>query len=185
MMRIHGIQVSSRYAYVAVFLEGLRIIDISTPERPSPVGAHSTSSTARSVALSGAYACVAVEDTGLEEVDVSDPTSPRCVACNSAFDAYRFRVASGKMFVEAGDNELAILNKFRMLRFGPASVEVDSWIRPPIRGACGQSVKLLRSKSLVDWEDSRMMTLERKGCGLIDSTAEAPSHFCRVVEDKP
>jgi hypothetical protein len=74
-----------------------------------------------------------------------------------------------------------------MLRFGPASVEADGRIRPPVDGACGQRVRLQRSENLVDWEDWQAMTLggNATGCGLIDTTTAARQRFYRVVEDEP
>ena len=69
--------VSGNYAYVPDGVSGLQIIDISTPEFPSPIGSYDgepgETVNAWDVAVSGDYAYVGDRLLGLQIVDVSDP----------------------------------------------------------------------------------------------------------------
>ncbi|NOY05996.1 MAG: DUF1565 domain-containing protein [Chlorobi bacterium] len=70
--------ISGNYAYLSA--SGLRIIDISDPLAPAPVGYHALGDSAEGqVFVSGNYAYVAAERRGLKIVDVSDPSSPQLV----------------------------------------------------------------------------------------------------------
>ena len=62
-------------------------------------------------------------------------------------------------------------------------VEADGSIRLPVKGKCGQRVRLQRSENLLDWEDWQTMTLGGDGCGLIDTTTATPARFYRAVAD--
>ena len=54
-----GVAVAGGYAYVADGLQGLRVIDVSTPSAPVEVGFVDTSGAAYGVAVAGGYAYVA------------------------------------------------------------------------------------------------------------------------------
>ena len=71
----YGVYVSGRYAYVADFTSGLRVIDISVSNSPVQVGICGIYAT-RSVCVSGRYAYVADWSSGLRLIDVSVPSSP-------------------------------------------------------------------------------------------------------------
>ncbi len=73
--KAHGVAFSTPYAYVASGYDGLRIIDVSTPEY-AEVGTYDTPGRAFKVCLSGSYAYVADGYNGLRVINVSDPTVP-------------------------------------------------------------------------------------------------------------
>jgi hypothetical protein len=70
-----AVAVSGRYAYVADWDGGLRVIDVSTPSDPIEVGFFEDTSTVQDVAVSGNHAYLAA-GSGLLVIDVSDPLSP-------------------------------------------------------------------------------------------------------------
>jgi hypothetical protein len=85
-----GVALSGNYAYVADYLAGLQVIDVSNPANPQRVGGYNSSGGAVNVAVSGAYVYVA--DTvasdasgkiyvgdGLLVIDVSNPANPQRV----------------------------------------------------------------------------------------------------------
>jgi subtilisin-like proprotein convertase family protein len=75
-----GVVVSGTYAYVADGHGGLRVVDVSNPQRPRSVGVYPTSGLALDVAVSGRYAYVVVDDPAgdrVEAVDISTPSLPQ------------------------------------------------------------------------------------------------------------
>jgi len=79
------VSVAGDYAYVAetpvwdgsqYVGGGLRVVDVSTPAKPTEVGFCDTPGSALAVAIAGDRAYVADGSAGLRVVDVSDPTSP-------------------------------------------------------------------------------------------------------------
>ncbi len=70
--------ISGDQAYLADGYGGLRVIDISRPDRPQIAGAVSTLGwSAIDVVISGTYAFVAAGRNGLRAIDVSWPSDPR------------------------------------------------------------------------------------------------------------
>jgi len=65
------VYVSGGYAYVADGLEGLRVIDVSDPERPYEVGYYDTPGDACVVCAWGSYVYVADGWAGLRVIDVT------------------------------------------------------------------------------------------------------------------
>jgi DNA-binding beta-propeller fold protein YncE len=63
-------------AYVADSSGGLRVVDISDPDTPAPVGNCPTRGDASAVAVAGDRAYVADRDGGLTVIDITDPASP-------------------------------------------------------------------------------------------------------------
>ena len=72
----YDVDVSGNYAYVADGVDGLDIIDISTPASPTLVGNYDTSGEASGVTVNGNYAYVADGTDGLDIIDISTPASP-------------------------------------------------------------------------------------------------------------
>ncbi|WOO40306.1 hypothetical protein [Rubellicoccus peritrichatus] len=72
--------VSGNYAYVANWLDGLRIYDISDPTNPQSVGhIDDGNDTAQGIVVTGNYAYLSADDDGVRIYDVSDPTNPTFV----------------------------------------------------------------------------------------------------------
>jgi len=74
------VKVAGGKAFVADSSEGLRIIEITTPEDPADVGNHDTESIAAGIAVSGDFAYIADNADGLRIIDISDPTNPEEVS---------------------------------------------------------------------------------------------------------
>ncbi|MDP8238096.1 MAG: T9SS type A sorting domain-containing protein [Candidatus Hatepunaea meridiana] len=70
------IAVQGNYAYIAVYRDGLAIIDISDPENPEEISVLDLVGRAWRVVVSGEYAYLANDDEGLSIVDVSNPEEP-------------------------------------------------------------------------------------------------------------
>lgn len=62
-------------AYVASFLKGLQILDVSGPAQPKHVGGFAGFGPINAIEVQGAFAYIATSD-GLIILDVSDPTNP-------------------------------------------------------------------------------------------------------------
>ena len=71
-----GVAVSGDYAYVADYLSGLQVIDITTPASAQIVGSVDTPSEARGVAVSGNYAYVADGGSGLQVANIQCSSGP-------------------------------------------------------------------------------------------------------------
>jgi hypothetical protein len=74
-----SICVDGSRAYVADGLNGLQIIDISTPSSPALLGNCPTIDSARGVHVVSPYAYVADEEAGLQIIDISDPANSSIV----------------------------------------------------------------------------------------------------------
>jgi hypothetical protein len=71
----YGIEVAGNYAYIANYMNGLTILDISTPYAPTVAGSVNTPGNARDVSVSGTIAAIA-DGSDLQIIDVSDPENP-------------------------------------------------------------------------------------------------------------
>ncbi len=71
-----GVAISGDYAYVADWLSGLQVIDISDPTSLTLAGSYNTIGTAVDVAISGDHAYVADGYPGLQVIDISNPAGP-------------------------------------------------------------------------------------------------------------
>jgi hypothetical protein len=72
---VNGVALANGYAYVADWVGGLRVLNVSDPADPVEVGSYRTQH-AWSVTVQGNYAYVADTYDGLRVVDVSDPAAP-------------------------------------------------------------------------------------------------------------
>ncbi len=70
------VDVSDSYAYIADWVDGLRIIDVSDPSTPSEVSFCCIGSDVYDVSVSGSIAYVANHGEGLRILDVSTPSTP-------------------------------------------------------------------------------------------------------------
>lgn len=78
-----GICLAGNCAYVACGAVGLKVVDVSDPEKPTAIGVYDTPGSALDVAVVGRYAYVADNQAGLQILDVLDPARPVLVgSCN-------------------------------------------------------------------------------------------------------
>ncbi len=77
-----GITVSGKYAYLATRDTGIKVIQISNPNRPKIVGQHKDLGPGRAwdVKLDNEFLYIADEKEGVEILDISDPTNPKEIA---------------------------------------------------------------------------------------------------------
>ncbi|MEI7634223.1 MAG: hypothetical protein WCK47_08090 [bacterium] len=73
---LRGVVVSGTIAYVAAGTAGLRVLDVSNPDAPSPLALYDTPGNAIGLAVSGNRAYVAIHDAGLLILDVTNPSAP-------------------------------------------------------------------------------------------------------------
>jgi hypothetical protein len=90
--KTHDVVISGLYAFIASHGSGLRIIDISDPEKAWEVGyCHTPSFGAHGVFVSGSYAYIAAHE-GLSVIDISTLNKPEqvgyCETPGSAFDVF-------------------------------------------------------------------------------------------------
>lgn len=99
---IAAVDVDGGYAYIA---EGtaLRVVDVSNPTHPQPLGFVDLGVTATSVALSDGFVCMTAGKDGLFVVDVRDPEAPDVTGrADVAGDAAHVAVSNGFAFVACG-----------------------------------------------------------------------------------
>ncbi|NQS90379.1 beta-galactosidase [Patescibacteria group bacterium] len=99
------------YVFLACDQMGLRIIDVSHPDKPVEVGVFNKNNIDGSdfffndVSLAGNYAYIALDYAGLLIVDVSDVTAPKEVAQINPWPGSRWKTSPGHMIqVEVKDN---------------------------------------------------------------------------------
>jgi hypothetical protein len=103
--------VSGRYAYVADFASGFRIIDITIPTAPVLVGSYDTPGLGYSVQVIGRYAYVADGGTGLLILDISNPTAPTLVGSyNTGGDAGGLYISGKYAYIADGYAGLTIVD---------------------------------------------------------------------------
>ena len=71
-----GVAVSGTLAYVADFLDGVKIVDVSNPISPTLVGIYDSPLASQGVAVADNHLFVADHGSGLRVVDVSNPGMP-------------------------------------------------------------------------------------------------------------
>ncbi len=107
-----NIAVSGSYAYVADTMNGLQVIDISTPSDPQNIGSVPTPGLAQGVAVSGNYAFVADWSSGLQVVDISSPTNPQLIGPGVSTPdlALGVTVSGNFAYVADGDSGLQVID---------------------------------------------------------------------------
>ncbi|HBU06618.1 MAG TPA: hypothetical protein DEB09_00875, partial [Candidatus Magasanikbacteria bacterium] len=71
----YDVYILGKYAYVADYSNGLRIIDINDPANPIEIGSYNTGGDVEDVVVAGNYAYIVDRDK-LYAIDVRDPSSP-------------------------------------------------------------------------------------------------------------
>ena len=72
-----GVQVVGQRAYVAIWEEGVAILDVSNPQKPTEVGRFSSPGAVYSVYVENQTAYVAANQAGLQIFDISNPDKPK------------------------------------------------------------------------------------------------------------
>jgi hypothetical protein len=104
---IVSVTVAGSYAYGASFSEGMRIIDISSPETPSPVGVYNSGQT-YDVAVSGTYA-YALNNSSMVVIDVSEPDDPQPAGSCTA-GHYGIQISGSYAYVAASSQGLQVID---------------------------------------------------------------------------
>lgn len=98
----YGVKVVGNYAYCA-YLNGLVILDVSTPDRPALVGRVYCAGNGCDVDVCGQHAFLADELAGLQIIDISDPCHPLVVArYDTAGRAASVKVIDGYAYLADG-----------------------------------------------------------------------------------
>ena len=106
-----GVYVSGGYAYVADWLSGLQVIDVSNPSSPVLAGSYDTPGNAYGVHVSGGYAYVADGVSGLQVVDVSDPSNPALAGSyNTPSDARDVYISGDYAYVGDWQSGLQVID---------------------------------------------------------------------------
>jgi len=104
-----GLELSGNYAYVADYLEGLQVIDISDPDSPYIAASFDTPGSANNLAVDGDYVYVADGSNGVEVFDISDPTAPTSAGGFSTFSwATSVAISGDRAYVSDGVLGLAV-----------------------------------------------------------------------------
>jgi len=105
------VAVAGSFGYVADGSQGLRVIDVSTPEAPVEVGAVDTPGVAYGVAVAGGYAYVADGSQGLRVIDVNTPSVPVGIAfVDTPGVARAVAVVGGYAYVADGGGGLRVID---------------------------------------------------------------------------
>jgi hypothetical protein len=97
------------YAFVAGGGEGIKIIDITSPDNPALVGGLGTAD-AHDVAVRGEYAFVADGERGLKVLDISDPRSPAEIGMRKTMDARAVAIRGDTAFIADGSSGVKIID---------------------------------------------------------------------------
>lgn len=107
---IQDIVVKEDYAYIVAGHVGLRILNISNPEKPTQVGQYDTNGYALGVAVGGDYVYIADELYGMRVIDVTDPTQPAEVGFYDTAHVTRQVVLADSYAYLLGDGDLRIVD---------------------------------------------------------------------------
>jgi len=105
--------INGNYAYAATDHDGLRVIDIASPNNPSEIGYWDLPdwNIAYGVAAKGNYAYVAAHDSGLVAVNISNPTNPTETSrIKSIGTAKRVAISGNYAFVAATTSGLRVID---------------------------------------------------------------------------
>ncbi len=118
----------------------------------------------------------------LPVVDIGGPAHPRRVGGNSSFEAADVAVANDRLYVAAGEDGLVILPLYQpapRLEFLQLEPEGFGLV---VRGEIGGTVRLERSRNLLNWEHVATVPIPANGQTLIDPAATTePFLFYRAV----
>jgi hypothetical protein len=103
------VAVSGDYAYIADYIDGLRIISIADPAHPTKVGFLGATPLVCGVAVEGDYVYYVAGASGLRVASVTDPAIPTLVGSYDTRDqAYGVTVSNGYVYVAESDSGLGI-----------------------------------------------------------------------------
>ena len=77
MNGVRDVDTSDHFAYLADGSQGLRLLNLSNPSIPLPVGSIGTDEPATSVMVSGSHAFVGTAGAGVRIIDISEPSTPK------------------------------------------------------------------------------------------------------------
>ncbi len=106
----YDVFVSENKAYIAYAENGLRIADISRPEKPSLLGSYKTDGNIRDVVVKGHHAYAADLKAGLLVLDVSDPAHMVEVNLIQNYRIQELIVSGDRIYVAAGDSGVIIFD---------------------------------------------------------------------------
>ncbi|MBI2939849.1 MAG: hypothetical protein HYY04_05365 [Chloroflexi bacterium] len=105
-----GVAVAGPYAYVAAGSEGLLIVDVADPTRPTRIGSYRTQGYAQGVTVVGTFVYLAASESGLRILDVADPTRPAEVGYyDTPGRARSVAIAGSDVYVADGEGGVVIL----------------------------------------------------------------------------
>jgi len=109
---IRGVRTTSNYAYVGDGINGLRILNITTPSTPQLVGTLDTPDDARDIDVRNDIVYVADDrGGGLRIIDASLPSTPVALgAYDTPGDAYSVQVVGTTAYVADGDKGLRVVD---------------------------------------------------------------------------
>jgi hypothetical protein len=96
-------------AYVSDYSYGLRIMDLSVPETPMPLGECALPGTPMGLVRFGAYVMVACGDAGLQVIDVTDLEEPHLAGAASG-DCLDVIESGGLLYAAAGHDGLRVFD---------------------------------------------------------------------------
>ncbi|MFA6548118.1 MAG: hypothetical protein WCT11_04230 [Candidatus Magasanikbacteria bacterium] len=105
----YGVYVANKYAYVADFTDGLKIIDISNSASPTLTATLSTTNP-QGVYVSGRYAYVADANSGLRIIDISNSASPTLIGTLATTNAFGVYVSGKYAYVADTTDGLRIID---------------------------------------------------------------------------
>lgn len=100
--------VSGDYAYIANGVNGLLIVDISTPSNPTQIGLYNTPGLARGISILNNYIYLSDQDT-IEIFDISTPSNPILVG-SLPIGAYRTFIQDNYLYAVGGFSGLNIVD---------------------------------------------------------------------------
>jgi len=109
---VYSVAVSGDNAYVAEQTNGLRVLDVSNPVVPVPVGVckPNIANRAYGVAVNGTLAYLAMGTDGFATIDVSDPNAPFAVdTFDTSGDARGLALSGNKVYVADREGGLQIV----------------------------------------------------------------------------
>lgn len=106
-----GIAVDGNYAYMADYLYGLQVINITNPATPTLAATYDTPGSAKGVAVDGNYAYVADYATGLVVVNITNPAAPVLAGtCDTPGSARDVVIDGNYAYVADYGTGLAVIN---------------------------------------------------------------------------
>ena len=172
--------VSDSCALIADGHAGLQIIDVSDPANPFRLGGYPTEGLARDVEVFDGYAYV----TGwsiIEVIDVSVPDRPKLVT-SFPMNVSKLLLA-GETLLVSGLEGVEVIDALRRVGLGlPQLDETGRLAIPVVGGRVGQSIRIQRSRDLMDWAPWREFTVEQSPMLLTEEGPISNRLFFRIAK---